>query len=158
MTHRGRPKKYLNGSSRWSGNLPLDVVQALRAMPNASEWVSMILSNALKLHSMDLKLAELKQVKEELLEFKRQILLLEQREADIEISLEIQQAIRNRYQDARQEHLEHVILGKEKRKDAYGKAWYESRADILEACGFKSVEEAIEWQESELRKWREANR
>lgn len=128
-------------------------------MPNASEWVSMVLSTALKTRSMDLTLAELKQVNGELLELDRQALALKRRKAALEESMGAQQAIRDQYQDARQDLLERVIAGKRvANMDVYVRSWYESRSDILQACGFKSAEEAIEWQDEQLRRWREANR
>ena len=127
-------------------------------MPNASEWVSMVLSTALKVRSVDLTLAEIKQVNAELLELKRQALVLERRKATLEESLGAQQAVRDKHQDARQDHLERVIMGERSGKGVHCLSWYESRGDVLEACGFGSPEEAVKWQEAELRKWREANR
>ena len=158
MGCRGRPVKYASGSTRWSGNLPTNVVTALRAMPNASEWASMVLSTALKVRGADLTLAELKQVNEDLLELKRQALALERRKATLEESLGAQQAARDNRLEARQDLLERVIIGKRSGKDVYCLSWYESRSDVLEACGFDSPEDAVKWQDAELRKWREANR
>ena len=158
MGCRGRPVKYASGSTRWSGNLPTNVVTALRAMPNASEWVSMVLSVALKTRSTDLTLAEIKQVNAELLEIKRQALTLERRKAALEESLGAQQSVRDNYQDARQDLLERVITGKRSGKEVHSLSWYESRSDVLQACGFDSPEDAVKWQDAELRKWREANR
>lgn len=158
MGHRGRPPKYASGSTRWSGNLETPVVNRLREMPNASEWVSMVLSTALKTRSMDLTLAELKQVNGELLELDRQALTLKRRKAALEESMGAHQSLRDQYQDARQDLLERVITGKRSGKDVYCLSWYESRSDILQECGFDSAEDAVSWQDEQLRKWREANR
>lgn len=158
MGHRGRPIKYASGSTRWSGNLPTNVVNALRAMPNASEWVSMILSTALKTRSMDLTLAELKQVNGDLLELERQALVLKRKKASLEESIGAQQSLRDQYQDARQDLLERVITGKRSGKDVYCLSWYESRSDVLQECGFDSAEDAVGWQDEQLSKWQAANR
>lgn len=158
MGRRGRPVKYASGSTRWSGNLPTNVVTALRAMPNASEWVSTVLSTALNVRGTDLTLAEIKQVNAELLEIERQALVLKRRKAALEESLGAQQAARDNRLEARQDLLERVIAGKRSGKDVYCLSWYESRSDVLEACGFDSPEDAVKWQDAELRKWQEANR
>ena len=158
MGHRGRPQKYASGSTRWSGNLPTNVVNALRAMPNASEWVSMVLSTALKTRSTDLTLAEIRQVNAEMLETERQLLLMKRRKATLEESLGAQQAVRDNHQDARHDLLERVLTGKRNGKDVYCLSWYESRSDVLQECGFDSAEDAVSWQDEQLRKWREANR
>ena len=158
MGCRGRPQKYASGSTRWSGNLPTNVVNALRAMPNASEWVSMILSTALKTRSMDITLAELRQVNGEILELKRQMLVMERRKATLEESIGAQQSLKDQFQDARQDLLERVIAGRRSGNDVHCLSWYESRSDVLAACGFDSADEAVGWQDEQLRKWQEANR
>ena len=72
----------------------------------------MILSTALKTRSMDLTLAELKQVNGDLLELERQALVLKRKKASLEESIGAQQSLRDQYQDARQDLLERVITGK----------------------------------------------
>lgn len=155
---RGRPLKYASGSARWSGNLPAEVVRCLRGMPNASEWVSEVLTAALGTRSSDIAIAELKHLDQEIIALKRETLGLEKRKTSLEDSLRAQQAVRNRSMTARQDLLERVILRDGVQYGPRDRNWYSSRVDVLNECGFSDAMEAMEWQDRELRKWREAHR